>query len=67
MPGSGPIDPDLIAFEYDGARYTANRREFNGEQPLVLLPEGRLLRATSWLDGAPYGLMVVPYAKASPA
>lgn len=65
MPGSDPIPPKVFAFE--NARYQFSPAEFNERQPLVMLPDGRLLKAAGFDDGVPFGLSVVPYAKVSAA
>jgi hypothetical protein len=65
MPGSDPIPPKAGTFDFEGARYTFDPERFNAAQPLVLLPDGRLLRAAGFDNGVPFDLSVVRYEKAA--
>lgn len=63
MPGSGPIDPDIV-FTFDDVSYRVSREKLAAG--LVMLPDQRLLRLVGW-DGDVPQLTAVDYAVAEAA
>ena len=56
MPGSGPIDPDRIYFDFNGTRYSLPRTAADASEAITRLPDTGALVVVEFLSGVIVGV-----------